>query len=188
MVIVRVLGALGLSALVAVAAGCGGTGSPSVASLGPASTTTASDGGSSGQPTNGSFHKFVRCLQLHGVNAQLGAGGHGISITGGAGAKPLLDKANAACQKYLPGGGPKAMTPAQQARALQSMRALAKCMRKHGFPTFPDPTANGGLQLNASSGLDPRSPRFQTAMQACNVHGGPKGKGPIGFSVQASKP
>jgi hypothetical protein len=188
-VIVRVLGALGLAALVLVAAGCGGTKAPAVASLGAAATTTTSSGGSSDTPTNGSFQRFVRCLQLHGVNAQIGDGGRGVSITGGPGTKPLMGKAQQACRKYLPGGGPKAMTPAQQARALQAMRALSVCMRKHGFPTFPDPSSTGGLQLNASSGLDPRSPRFQAAMNKCSPNGGPKGKGgPGSFSFRVATP
>jgi hypothetical protein len=80
------------------------------------------------------------------------------------------------------------MTPAQQARALQAMRALAHCMRKNGFPTFPDPTATGGLHLDASSGLDKSSPRFQAAINKCSPNGGPKGKGPGSFSFRVATP
>jgi hypothetical protein len=44
----------------------------------------------------------------------------------------------------------------------------AQCMRENGVPGFPDPV-NGQLQLNASPGgaLDPSSPQFQAAQQAC---------------------
>ena len=43
---------------------------------------------------------------------------------------------------------------------------FARCMRAHGVPNFPDPEAGGGgFQLG--SGIDPRSPAFQSAHRAC---------------------
>jgi hypothetical protein len=44
----------------------------------------------------------------------------------------------------------------------------AQCMRKNGVPGFPDPV-NGQLQLQATRGgpVDPSSPQFQAAQQAC---------------------
>jgi hypothetical protein len=44
----------------------------------------------------------------------------------------------------------------------------AQCMRKNGVPSFPDPV-NGQLQLTVTKGgpLDPNSPQFQAAQQAC---------------------
>ena len=52
---------------------------------------------------------------------------------------------------------------------------FAKCMRAHGLTNFPDPSSGGGIQLNSSSGLNPASPAFQAAQQACagNLPGGP---------------
>jgi hypothetical protein len=191
-VIARLLGALGLAALVLVAAGCGGSKSPAVASIGPASTTTtsssSSDNGSTPKGT-GTMLAFARCMQRHGVNVQIASGGHGISISGSPGSSGLMNKAQAACQKLLPGGGPKALTPAQQAKAIQAMRKLSKCMRSHGVPNFPDPSATGGFQINANptNGLDPKSPTFQHAMSQC-AGGGPKGKGPIAFGFRVAKP
>jgi hypothetical protein len=44
-------------------------------------------------------------------------------------------------------------------------------MRVHGITNFPDPTANGhgvGMNLN---GIDPNSPQFRAAQQACHVPG-----------------
>lgn len=40
-------------------------------------------------------------------------------------------------------------------------------MRAHGVPNFPDPGAGGGLQITPSSGVNPKSPAFQTAQQEC---------------------
>ena len=57
---------------------------------------------------------------------------------------------------------------------LAKMEAYAGCMRSHGVPSFPDPTpgANGrggGFEIRGGpgTGLDPNSPAFQAAQQAC---------------------
>jgi hypothetical protein len=41
--------------------------------------------------------------------------------------------------------------------------AFAKCMQAHGVPNFPDPDGQAG-QLGPSSGVDPGSPQFQSAL------------------------
>jgi hypothetical protein len=48
--------------------------------------------------------------------------------------------------------------------------AFSACMRKHGLPNFPDPKAVGhgyGLTIGHENGLDPKSPQFKNAQQAC---------------------
>jgi hypothetical protein len=40
-------------------------------------------------------------------------------------------------------------------------------MRTHGVPNFPDPSPGGGIQISGSSGIDPRSPAFQSAQKTC---------------------
>jgi hypothetical protein len=42
---------------------------------------------------------------------------------------------------------------------------FASCMRSHGVPNFPDPTANGPAPTVGT--VDKRSPAFQAAQQAC---------------------
>jgi hypothetical protein len=44
---------------------------------------------------------------------------------------------------------------------------LARCMRAHGVPNFPDPTPGGGIQIPDSSGINPQSPAFQSAQTSC---------------------
>jgi hypothetical protein len=51
------------------------------------------------------------------------------------------------------------LTPQQQAALLK----YARCMRAHGVSNFADPTSSG-LSL---SGVNPSSPRFQAAQNAC---------------------
>jgi hypothetical protein len=40
-------------------------------------------------------------------------------------------------------------------------------MRAHGVPNFPDPSSGGGINIAPGSGLNPQSPAFQSAQQAC---------------------
>jgi len=54
-------------------------------------------------------------------------------------------------------------------------------MRSHGVPSFPDPGPSGGLQIGPGSGINPESPAFQSAQQAC-ARFGPKGGGPPAMS------
>jgi hypothetical protein len=161
------------AAIAVVAAGCGGSKAPSVASLGPTSggTTTSSGAASSGaqgSPNPGTFVKFVDCMQKHGVQAQLAKGGAGVSISGVSPGSPQLTAAQAACRKLLPGGGPKPLSPAQEAQERQELLVIAKCMRAHGYPSFPDPDSQGVFDFSGSSTVDPGSPQFQRAMGTCS--------------------
>ncbi|HYA44852.1 MAG TPA: hypothetical protein VED59_04535 [Acidimicrobiales bacterium] len=44
---------------------------------------------------------------------------------------------------------------------------FANCMRRHGEPNFPDPSANGGGITFSMRGVDPNSRQFQRAQVAC---------------------
>ena len=44
--------------------------------------------------------------------------------------------------------------------------AFAECMRAHGLPNFPNP-GNGSAFGPPGSGVDPTSPQFQHALEAC---------------------
>ena len=77
------------------------------------------------------------------------------------------------CRKYLQG----AVDALQGNRAPQhpSSAALLKyseCMRANGFPDFPDPSANGGLQLNVGSAMSPSNPAFNRADTLCAQRSG----------------
>jgi hypothetical protein len=49
-----------------------------------------------------------------------------------------------------------------------SLIKFASCMRSHGVPNFPDPSPGGGLKIDASTGINPQSPAFQSAQTACS--------------------
>jgi len=99
-----------------------------------------------------------------GSNGQLN--GNGIDTK-----SPQVRSAAGDCQSMLPGGNPAAQVGQARALALR----FSRCMRAHGVPNFPDPSvqSNGSgvavtIRMKAGSGgIDPHSPQFQAAQQAC---------------------
>jgi hypothetical protein len=52
----------------------------------------------------------------------------------------------------------------------QLLLGFSKCMRDHGFANFPDPQIDGSIVRHPDlqgTGIDPTSPAFQAAQQAC---------------------
>jgi len=165
-----------LAGLSLLASGCGGGKTSGVASLGPTTTSTAQGEPSSSTASRkddpAGIVRFVSCMQHRGIQAQLGQGGRGVSISGGDPNSPQFKAAQKACQKLLPGGGPQPLSPAQQAIELKELLSLAKCMRTHGYPSFPDPNSQGAFDFSGANAVDPNSTQFQQAMNTCHPKGG----------------
>jgi hypothetical protein len=84
----------------------------------------------------------------------------GCSGGSGGSAGPVVAAASSAPASASP-------TASGEAQALE----YAACMRTRGVPAFPDPTvANGsvGFSITAGDGVDPNSPQYQSARQACS--------------------
>jgi hypothetical protein len=169
--------AAGLIALGLLASACGGGSTPGVANLSGSQTGTSnSSNSSSGNSSNKQFDalKFSQCMRKHGVTnfPDPSSSGGGISLSSGNGIdpnSPTFQTAQKACQSLLP--KPSA---AQQRQAEQNALKFSQCMRAHGVTNFPDPQFNnsgGGIGIKISagggSGLDPNSPTFKTAQNAC---------------------
>jgi hypothetical protein len=209
---VRVVLALGLMILAAVAAGCGGSKSPSVASLGTSahgtSSDTATNGSSSAEPGSaasagsgsaglhsliaggGSVEQrtqYATCMRKNGVPnfPDPDAQGHfSISPTGGLDPRSAaFQHAQQGCQKLLPDAGQP--SSAQEAQIRTELLSLAQCLRKHGYPNFPDPDSKGTFALNGASSVDPGSPQFQSAMSACRPG---NGKVPVSIAIKTPSP
>jgi hypothetical protein len=166
---------IGLASLLLVAllaAACqGGSDEPKVASgkgADAAGATPTTAGGSSDR-----FQKVVaysKCMREHGVpkfpDPKPGPNGEpNLQITPdqlGVG-QAQLQAAEQACQSLAPPS-----SPARQQGQYEAALKYADCMRKNGVPDFPDPKrgANGGVILGGS-GVNPNSPSFQKAQQAC---------------------
>ena len=149
------LGALACFSL--LAAGCGGSKSPSIASIGTTTSTGAagSTNTTSGAASSGSAPsqtqlqqdslKYAECMRANGVpNFPDPKAGGGFLFQVGTGidpSSPPFKTAQAKCRKLLPGGGPPGpgSTTHPSAQALAQMVKVAQCMRRHGISAFPDP-------------------------------------------------
>ena len=184
----RTSGLLAAAGIVVVLAGCARTSSPGVASTGSTSAPSARPA-----PVTGSKSAvaFAACMRSHGVPEfpDPGSNGHTSLGNGIDPSSPQFQAAQKACQSLLPSGGSSLATqsasgsisPEKQAQLLR----FARCMRGHGVPNYPDPTSQG---IALSQSVDPRSPRFQAAAQACRKlapalgHGGAQTTGAGGGS------
>jgi hypothetical protein len=158
---------------------------PALAALALLAIPLAGCGGgsanASGDNSDQARLNFARCMRSHGVNLpDPQSGGNGVfrqRLPGNI-APARMQAAMKACQKELPNGGPGNRSPAEQAKFRDAALKFARCMRSHGV-NVPDPQVNGGaglLRLGPASGVNPSSPAFQKAQQACqNLLPGPPG-------------
>lgn len=147
--------------------------------------------------------RFAQCMRQHGVPDFPDPGANGnieIQTQPGNGASSGPDPgsstfqaAQRACQKYAPGGKSNGGKP--DAQMQRKALRFAQCMRDHGITDFPDPNfQDGGVGFHVpegSSTLDPNSPQFQAAQEACaSIVGLPKpatnGGGPQGAGTTTS--
>jgi hypothetical protein len=176
----RILVVAAVAGLGLLGAGCGSSKAPSVASLGPTTSSGSTASGSGGGSTKSiqqSRAALAACLTSHGFPAAVGSGGggsgatfFGVTIGGNVDpSSPQFQAAEQACRKFLPGGGPPALTPAQQAEHTKALASFAACMRRKGVVNFPDPDGQGRLPFGALSKLDQSAPLFPTAYKACQT-------------------
>jgi hypothetical protein len=65
------------------------------------------------------------------------------------------------------GGASFTVAAGQSGSSEQQGIAHSQCMRSHGVPGFPDPSAQGYVQLGPGNQVNPNSPQFQKAVQIC---------------------
>jgi hypothetical protein len=97
-------------------------------------------------------------------------------------ASPAFRTAQRACQALMPGPGARGRATGQQKAAMLS---LSRCMRAHGISRFPDPVGSApanpagfamafgrpGSFIVIPDALNPRSPAFRRAAEACRLPG-----------------
>lgn len=132
-------------------------------------------GGSSGPSTNGAAPSrgdealaFARCMRSHGVPNFPDPNAQGDFTPFEAGVpKSVSAGANEACKHLLKrGGGDGGGTQGAQLKLAFALK-VAHCMRRHGFPTYPDPSGSG-ISFEGT-GIDKGSPRFQATEPACET-------------------
>jgi hypothetical protein len=147
--------------------------------IGLLGTGCANNDDPSATPTNESEADplaYSQCMRDHGIEKFPDPDANGsISIEGGPGLDPRnpeFKAAEKACESLLP------PPPSDEERAKEGADALkyAKCMRDKGIENFPDPNAEGGINIEPGMGFDPESPQFEAADKACNHLMGGDGK------------
>jgi len=90
---------------------------------------------------------------------------------------PVFKSAEQACERFTQ---PSGNAGASQDRKLQLL-AIAKCMRKHGVPSFSDPTSSppppssgnaiggNGSYLAIGTAQERRSPAYKNAAASCRL-------------------
>jgi hypothetical protein len=151
-----IVAALSLSAL---AAGCGSS-----------SPVTA---GTSTTPTTAGALAYARCMRSHGVADfpdPTGGNDKAAIVTAlRAVGDSRAETATTACA-HVNGGSPGTGQGAAPSQARTSaLVAFARCMRRRGLTSFPDPTTSGQLtqQMLASAGVDVHAPAVLHAADAC---------------------
>ena len=147
--------AAALAGTALLAAACGGGGAPASAQLTNYQKALA----------------FSQCMRAHGEpgfpdpqpNGNLLIDGRKDHLNGA-----LMNSASKACQHLMPKAPP--LTASQQQKLIARTLRFVACMRAHGLPTFPDPQVNSrGIEMQLPKGLQPGSPVFRAAQQACKA-------------------
>ncbi len=167
-----VVAAIAITGLLAAA--CGGGGSH-----------PSGSGASSNQSLAVVLDSYASCMRSHGVRnfyfthltAPPSAPPPGEFVMGFHGWFAEADfnapfqTAQKACRHLLPVGNAQGTETHQE--FLNAVKSAA-CMRSHGYPNWPDPNPNvAGVWV--PTGVDPKSPQFQSAAKTCGVPVPPSG-------------
>jgi hypothetical protein len=142
-----------------------------VAALLATVVVAACSGGSSNSATPGGGNlnsralAYASCMRSHGItdfpdpNAQGGfSAPNGMDVN-----SPQYATANNDC-KSLDSSSPPPYNPNMAAALLK----YAICMRGHGMSWFPDPNAQGHLDISFPKGDGPSDPQYVAASKACS--------------------
>lgn len=137
---------------------------------------TAASGGVTNQALANQMVKFADCMRDHGVpsfpdpNTDPYAFKQAFSDT-----SPAFKSAVTSCGHLLPRGQAQSQSPTRTHAQIEAFLAFAGCMRSHGFPHFPDPTASGQIthQMIAAAGISLDQPAVRQAGDTCTrvTHG-----------------
>lgn len=126
-------------AAAAVLAGCGSGSSNSTTSTDPPSQAQI-------QRMQQAMVRFADCMRTHGVPEFPDPSAPEQFKASLSSTAPAFRAAMPVCQHLLPAGGRGGQASAPPSRAQKAAElAFARCMRAHGFPSFPDPSSTGEL-------------------------------------------
>lgn len=114
---------------------------------------------------------FSKCMRSHGVSDFPDAATRAFkaALNPSAPHSPAFQSAYARCRHLLPNDGVPSAKPTHSRAQIAAFVAFARCMRSHGFRSFPDPTSTGQLthEMLASAGVDIHEPATVQAADTC---------------------
>jgi hypothetical protein len=112
-------------------------------------------------------------------------GGGFVIPAGTSPAAPSFQAAQAKCKKLLPEGGLPGGKTHPSDQTLEKLVRIARCMRQHGVPQFPDPVTSVPSNLNQAepgvvtdfdgailvfpSTMNMQAPAYRQALTACGA-------------------
>ncbi len=116
--------------------------------------------------------RFTGCMRSHGVpNLPNPTSPYAFKVwlISSAAQVPTRRSAETDCQHLLPGGSGPYQSEGRSQAQIAAMLAFARCLRGHGFPSFPDPTAQGQLtpEMVTAVGINLHQPGLLSAGLAC---------------------
>jgi hypothetical protein len=172
-------------------AGCGGSSSPPTTAASTTDSATVSIASSTTPVVSHASGPlaFAECMRANGVPDFPDPGGGGaaeFSLPAGVDpTSPAFRAAQAKCRKLLPGGGPPGpgSTEHPSPQTLSKLVRIARCMREHGVPQFPDPQTSvpanpAGVQeitdfdgaiLLFPASMNMQAPAYRQALTACGA-------------------
>ncbi|WP_433125426.1 hypothetical protein ACQPWW_22890 [Micromonospora sp. CA-240977] len=148
-----------------LAVGCGKTQDKNVASAGGSSQPNAAASTTPSLSARDRQFKYAQCMREHGVPMSdpiFSGDDVTFTVPSPRPDQATQDRAQAACGQYQ-GSGNGGARPREKTDAL---RQYSQCMRQHDVEHFPDPGANGDVQLHKSVGDDPQFPAAKAACDA----------------------
>jgi hypothetical protein len=143
-------------------------------------SSSASSSTSGSQPTQAQIQqaqqdvvRFSDCMRSHGVSnlpdPTTSPRGFKESLDPSTAHSPAFLSAVTVCRHLLPNHGQPNQSPAPSPAQIAAFMAFARCIRSHGFPSFPDPTSSGDLthEMLASAGINLHQPAVLRAGYAC---------------------
>ncbi|HEX3511984.1 MAG TPA: hypothetical protein VHT27_12885 [Solirubrobacteraceae bacterium] len=154
------------------AAGCGSS-APGVPTASNASTAPTAGGPQTKEQVEADAIRFSGCMRSHGVpdfpEAASSPGGFKHSLDPAKAHSPAFASAEAACRYLLPRGSGGSESPAQTQARVAALLSFTRCLRSHGVPKFPDPSAGGELthEMLAAAGVNVHDAAVLRAADAC---------------------
>jgi hypothetical protein len=150
----------------------------SVVAAAAVSVLTASCGGGSSTTaataTPSPLVAYSECMRSHGVTGFPDPTSNGEipkeKVVAAVVSNPRSPAAQRACRHLIPESGlgpPQTATPTRT--RIADALSFARCVRAHGFPSFPDPTSQGQLtpEMVTAAGIDLRQPKVLRVGLAC---------------------